>query len=203
MQDPVLTPNGANALRFEATGISEFILTLAISLVLLAVAGRIFAAAWPWKSRLMAKLTPLQKAAAIAAIIGTPSAIFFGVANLSKSQTESTGVQSGNTITSGRDTVINNSTVLTDQQPSIVSDDSIYQAGIIVGKAFGARRLTNDATRFEFREITNCAQLNTSAPFTYSGVKMLFEKEQNSAMMVVGRNDNPIRFGVTARVLAQ
>jgi len=151
----------------------------------------------------MAKLTPLQKAAAIAAIIGTPSAIIFGVANLSKSQTASTSVQSGNTITSGHDTIINNGTVLTNQQPSIVSDDSIYQAGVIVGKAFGARRLPNDATRFEFREITNCAQLNTSAPFTYGGVKMLFEKEQNSAAIVVGRNDSPIRFGVTARVLEQ
>jgi hypothetical protein len=83
----------------------------------------------------------------------------------------------------------------------VTPDDTIYQAGIVVGKAFGARRLPNDATRFEFREITNAAQFNPSAPFTYSGVKMIFEKEDNSAWMVIGRADSPIRWGVIARVL--
>ena len=78
---------------------------------------------------------------------------------------------------------------------------SIYQAGIVVGKVFGGRRLLNDATIFEFKEITNCTQFNTSSPFVYAGVKLQFVSEENSALMVVGRSDNPIRFGVKARVL--
>jgi hypothetical protein len=49
------------------------------------------------------------------------------------------------------------------QQP--VNTEAIYQAGIVVGKVFGDRRLPNDATTFEFKEITDCAQFNTSVPF--------------------------------------
>jgi hypothetical protein len=36
-----------------------------------------------------------------------------------------------------------------------VGSDEIIQAGIIVGKAYGGRRLPSDATMFEFKEITN------------------------------------------------
>jgi hypothetical protein len=87
------------------------------------------------------------------------------------------------------------------KSPEPTSDTMIYQAGVVVGKAFGARRLPNDATHFQFAEITNCAQFNTGAPFTYGGIRMIFEKEENSAYMVVGRPDSPIRYGVLARVL--
>ncbi len=87
--------------------------------------------------------------------------------------------------------------------PQQVPDSgTILQAGAVVGKAFGARRSPNDATRFEFVEITNCDQLNTGSPFTYSGIRMLFVSEKESIMMLVGRQkDSPIRFGVTARVM--
>jgi hypothetical protein len=85
------------------------------------------------------------------------------------------------------------------QQRSESSD--IIQAGILVGKAYGGRRLPNDATKFEFVEITNCAQLNTAQPFTYNGIRMRFVSEKNSAIIVVGRTDGPIRFGVLAQVL--
>jgi hypothetical protein len=77
----------------------------------------------------------------------------------------------------------------------------IQQAGVEVGKVFGARRSPSDATTFEFAEITNCAQFNTGAPFVYNGVRLQFVTERTSAMMVMGRTDNPIRFGVIARVL--
>lgn len=79
--------------------------------------------------------------------------------------------------------------------------NEIIQAGVVVGKAFGGRRLPNDATKFEFVEITNCAQFNTAQPFTYNGIRMLFVSEKNSAVIVVGRTDGPIRFGVLAQVL--
>jgi hypothetical protein len=79
--------------------------------------------------------------------------------------------------------------------------DGIYQARIMVGKAFGARRLPTDATTFEFVEITNCAQFNTSSPFYFHDIKLRFVSEKNSAFMIVGRPDSPIRFGVLAKVV--
>jgi hypothetical protein len=85
--------------------------------------------------------------------------------------------------------------------PAAVEEDSIYQAGVSVGKAFGARRSPSDATIFEFSEITNCGQFNTGAPFTYKGVKLRFVSERNSALMDISRvKDSPIRYGVLARV---
>jgi hypothetical protein len=36
--------------------------------------------------------------------------------------------------------------------------DAIYQAGVVVGKAFGARRSPTDATSFEFVEVTHVTQ---------------------------------------------
>jgi hypothetical protein len=95
----------------------------------------------------------------------------------------------------------NNQFNLYNRPPEPTSDTMVYQGGIVVGKAFGARRLPNDATHFQFAEITNCAQFNTGAPFTYGGIRMIFEKEENSAYMVAGRPDSPIRYGVLARVL--
>ena len=95
----------------------------------------------------------------------------------------------------------NNNTVKPSDAP-VQDQASIYQAGIVVGKAFGARRLPNDATTFQFTEITNCPQFNTNAPFTYGGVKLKFVSERDSAMMVMGRQqDSPIRFGVLAKVI--
>lgn len=85
--------------------------------------------------------------------------------------------------------------------PLTQTSEEIYQAGVIVGKAYGGRRSPRDATTFEFAEITNCTQLNTTKPFIFNGVKLQFISEKDSAMMVVGRNDNPIRFGVLARVI--
>jgi hypothetical protein len=136
---------------------------------------------------------------ALTAIIGTVIAIatYF---KPPPAPSEQTVTQSGNGIIAGHDVVINGRVADGKPQP-VLSDDAIYQAGIVVGKVFGARRLPNDATRFEFREITNASQFNTSVPFIFGGVKMIFEKEENSATFVAGRNDNPIRFGVTARVL--
>jgi hypothetical protein len=79
---------------------------------------------------------------------------------------------------------------------------NVTQAGVIVGKAFGARRSPTDATVFEFTEITNCGSLNTDAPFFYDGVNLQFIKERDSVMMLMGRaQDSPIRFGVVAKVL--
>jgi hypothetical protein len=78
---------------------------------------------------------------------------------------------------------------------------AIQQAGIVVGKAFGARRSPSDATKFEFVEITNCAQFNTNEPFTYNDIRMRFVSERTSAYMIMGRPDSPIRFGVIARIL--
>ena len=83
--------------------------------------------------------------------------------------------------------------------PTATSD--IFQAGVVVGSAHGGRRLPTNATMFEFVEITNCAQFATNRPFTFEGVRLQFVSEQNSAMMVMGRPDSPIRFGVLARVL--
>jgi hypothetical protein len=72
---------------------------------------------------------------------------------------------------------------------------------IAVGNAFGGRRTPTDATTFEFTEITNCGQFNTSAPFIYNGVKLQFIREQNSIQMLSSRmQDSPIRFGVVAKV---
>jgi len=79
--------------------------------------------------------------------------------------------------------------------------DGIYQARIMVGKAFGARRLPTDATTFEFVKITNCAQFNTASPFYLHDIKLRFVSEKNSAFMIVGRPDSPIRFGVLAKVV--
>jgi hypothetical protein len=51
--------------------------------------------------------------------------------------------------------------------PAPSQTGSIYQAGIEVGKVFGARRSPSDATAFEFVEITNANQLNASEEFEF------------------------------------
>jgi hypothetical protein len=51
--------------------------------------------------------------------------------------------------------------------PKARDPDSIYQAGVIVGHVFGARRDPNDATRFTFVEITKSGQLNGAVPFQF------------------------------------
>jgi hypothetical protein len=78
----------------------------------------------------------------------------------------------------------------------------IMQAGIAVGKTFGARRLPSDAAMFEFAEIMNCGQFNTRIPFVYNGIQMQFISEKNSVLIEVSRlQDSPIRFGVLAKIL--
>jgi hypothetical protein len=54
-------------------------------------------------------------------------------------------------------------------RPPVASDDNIYQAGVVVGKVFGGRRSPNDATLFEFQEITHANQFNLGAEFEYQG----------------------------------
>jgi hypothetical protein len=121
----------------------------------------------------MAKLTPLQKAVSIAAIIGTLATVtiaLVNVTNVFKLPSTSTGqtiTQSGTGIASGRDTVING--LIFNSQPPVALDDTIYQAGIVVGKVFGGRRTPNDATLFEFKEITQASQFNINAEFEYQG----------------------------------
>jgi hypothetical protein len=44
---------------------------------------------------------------------------------------------------------------------SAPNSEDIYQAGIVAGKAFGARRLPTNATLFEFEEIFRAQQFST------------------------------------------
>jgi hypothetical protein len=50
--------------------------------------------------------------------------------------------------------------------------DAIIQSGITVGKAFGARRSPNDATMFQFEEITHAGRFNAQIPFQYHDVTL-------------------------------
>lgn len=84
----------------------------------------------------------------------------------------------------------------------IVDEDHIYQGGIVVGKVVGGRRSPEDATLFEFEEIDDCRQFNTTQPFTYEGIDLIYIKDQDDALIDIARPaDSPIRWGVSARVV--
>lgn len=84
----------------------------------------------------------------------------------------------------------------------VPEDDGIYQAGIVVGKAFGARRLPNDATRFEFREITNAHALNPAVPIQYRTLTLKLEKAESADHGLSGRqHDGTIYTNVVAVIL--
>jgi hypothetical protein len=96
----------------------------------------------------------------------------------------------------------NNSVTITQSPNPSTEKGEIIQAGIVVGRTFGARRLPSDATMYEFAEIMNCSQFNTGASFSYNGVRLQFISERTSTMLDIARaQDSPIRYGVLARVL--
>jgi hypothetical protein len=78
----------------------------------------------------------------------------------------------------------------------------IKQAGIVVGKAFGARRSPTDATIFEFEEITNSQQFNYNAPFEYQGHTLrLIHAETITGLNVSRPQDGRIISRVKAKIL--
>jgi hypothetical protein len=86
--------------------------------------------------------------------------------------------------------------------PEVPASGDAVQAGVVVGKAFGGRRSPNDATTFEFLEITHAQQFNPREPFEYQGIKLLFQSAQSRAGMTSSRpQDGMIYGGVIAKVL--
>jgi hypothetical protein len=62
-----------------------------------------------------------------------------------------------------------NTIVINPSASTQVRENAIYQAGVKVGNVFGGRRSPNDATIFEFVEITNANQFNPREPFQFEG----------------------------------
>jgi hypothetical protein len=62
----------------------------------------------------------------------------------------------------------------------VPASGDIVQAGVIVGKAFGARRSPNDATTFEFVEITHAQQFNPREPLSIRELSFCFKARSHA-----------------------
>jgi hypothetical protein len=88
------------------------------------------------------------------------------------------------------------------QPQSQATDGVITQAGVVVGKVFGGRRSPNDATVFEFVEITNANQFNPTQPFQFNGVTLLFQSTRSRVGLNIARPDAGMTYGgVVAKVI--
>jgi hypothetical protein len=84
-----------------------------------------------------------------------------------------------------------------------IDQESIYQGGVIVGKAFG-RRSPTDATIFEFVELTNASRFNPREDFEFQAVRLHFVTAQSRTGMTSSRpEDGTIWEGVIAKVVSQ
>jgi len=88
------------------------------------------------------------------------------------------------------------------QPQSQATDGVITQAGVVVGKVFGGRRSPNDATTFEFVEITNANQFNPTQPFQFNGVTLAFQSTKSRVGLNIARPDAGMTYGgVVAKVI--
>jgi hypothetical protein len=83
-----------------------------------------------------------------------------------------------------------------------IEPDAIYQAGVIVGRAFGARRSPTDATIYTFIEISHADQMNLWAPFSYDGVNMVMRTTESCDGVASDRpSAGKICYNIVAKVL--
>jgi hypothetical protein len=75
------------------------------------------------------------------------------------------------------------------QAKSAREPNAIYQAGVLVGNVFGVRRSPNDATTFEFVEITNANKLNSGEEFEYDGYILKMSSAETKVGLNVMRPD--------------
>jgi hypothetical protein len=145
----------------------------------------------------MARLTHLQTAAGILTLIGVGVAI---VANLVElPATSNTVAQSRSAINAGRDAINSGAS-----QRQASSDNSIYQAGVPVGRVFVGRRSPEDAALFEFQEITNASLFNTQAEFEYQDFILTTVSFQMHTGLTSSRpQDGPIISSLVAKVIKQ
>lgn len=87
--------------------------------------------------------------------------------------------------------------------PEITSETgTIYQAGVEVGKVFGARRSPNDATTFEFVEITNANQFNPNEEFEFQDCILRFQSTRIRVRLDVMRPQAGMIYGyLVAKVI--
>jgi len=110
-----------------------------------------------------------------------------------------TGVVAG--IINGNVTV--NTTIPSQPHKAEARDmDAIYQAGILVGKVYGARRSPTDATVFEFVEITHASQLNTADVIQYQNYSLrILTLDTKIGMMSSRPEDGTIFQKITAKII--
>jgi hypothetical protein len=90
--------------------------------------------------------------------------------------------------------------------PQRSKDDrgDVYQAGIVVGKAFGARRSPTDATAYTFVEITHASQLDMGAPIEFNGLILRIKLVNMKSGVTSNRpEEGTIYEGVTAVIIGQ
>jgi hypothetical protein len=86
--------------------------------------------------------------------------------------------------------------------PQAAAGDSISQAGVVVGQAFGGRRSPTDATIFEFQEVTHAQQFNVDAPFQYQGHTLRAVRIETTVGLDSSRpQDGRIIYLMTAKVI--
>jgi hypothetical protein len=117
----------------------------------------------------------------------------------SVSSANQTGVTAG--VINGNVTI--NTTLPAQSHKAVARDkEAIYQAGIIVGKAFGARRSPTDATVFEFVEITHASQFNPAEFFQYQNLSLkVLTIETKIGLMSSRPEDGTILQKVTAKII--
>lgn len=88
-----------------------------------------------------------------------------------------------------------------DKMP-VQHDDNIRQAGVVVGKAHGGRRMPTDATMFEFVEITRAQGFKLEQPFQFQGVNLRVVRFGTLRQLDVSRvADSPLITSIAARVI--
>lgn len=118
----------------------------------------------------------------------------------SATSTNQTGVTAG---TINGNVTINTISPAQPHKATTNKSDAIYQAGIIVGRAFGARRLPTDATVFEFVEITHASQFNLAESFEYQGLILkVLSVDTKIGLMSSRPEDGTILQKITAKIIS-